>query len=281
MKYDFHSHSLVSDGNLSPIELVERAFKNKVEYYAITDHDDFSGFNSAKVVADKLGVKLISGVEISTTWCGKTIHILGYGFNVEDKKFAENLEKMRYSRIERAYRINDVLTSLGFPDTLVGAQKVAKREHPISRTHFARYMIQMGYCRNFAESMNKYLADGKPAAVPHTWAEIPTAISWIHNAGGVAFLAHPLRYKLPEGLDLEDLIAEFIKSGGDGLEVVYASHSPRQIDYLSDLALKNNLAISGGSDFHTDEATMGGVDIGSISQLPKKNTSIFRILGLD
>lgn len=278
MKYDYHCHSTISDGSLTPDQLISRAHTFGVRQISLTDHDDFSGLKLARETAESCGINLINGVEISTTWYKKTIHILGYGFNCEDKTFYKNLEIMRNTRIERAVRIEAELTKLGFPNTLIGAQKIAGRDFPISRTHFARYLIKQGYCKNFPESMNKYLSDDAPAGVPHQWIDIPNAIEWIHNAGGVAFIAHPLRYKFPEGLDLIDLVKDFVSAGGDGLEVVYANHSPRQIEHLTEIAFKYNLGASGGSDFHSNDTSMGGVELGHIGQLPAKLIPLTRLI---
>lgn len=278
MKADYHMHSTISDGRLTPREVVMRAAKNRVECLALTDHDDLSSWSEAWATANECGIRLITGVEISTTWHGKTIHILGYGFRALDATLKSRLDQMRSTRAMRSVRIAEKLSALGFPYALEGAQAIAGRIEPISRTHFARWMINQGYCRNFAQAMNQYLADGQPASVDHDWVSVPTAVQWIREAGGHAFIAHPLRYKMPQpSLTLAQLIDEFTDSGGVGMEVVYNQLGPNETAHIADIAWHRGLVASRGSDFHSDGE---GADIGAIADLPKKLMSIEKLLEL-
>lgn len=278
LKADYHMHSTVSDGQFAPAEVVARAAKNGVAVMSLTDHDDLGGWEIAQQTALENGIRLITGVEISTTWHGKTIHILGYGFRPQDTLFDQRLSDMRQGRDERSIKIADKLTALGIPDTLAGAQGIAKRQSPISRTHFGRYLVMMGYCKNFAQAMNQYLADGKPASVEHDWISVKTAVRWILDAGGHAFIAHPLRYKMP-GLQwsLDDLIEDFKAAGGVGIEVVYNQLGSSETKAITDIAFRHRLFASRGSDFHTDTE---GADIGAIPALPPHLLSIEKLLHL-
>lgn len=278
LKYDYHCHSTISDGTLTPSQLVLQAHHQKVKSLAITDHDDIGSWQEAKKTSENVGIYLISGVEISTTWHKKTIHILGYGFDPENQQFINNLADIRQLRNQRAIIIDQILREKGIVNAIQGAQKIAQRHEPLSRTHFARFLIMNGYCKNFAEAMNKFLADSILSEKVNKWVSINTAIDWINNAGGVAFLAHPLRYRFPPEFELIDLIKDFIKAGGDGIEVVYAKNSSRQIEYIADIARRYNLSASGGSDFHTDDNTMNGIEIGDIAPIPKNLRSLSQIL---
>lgn len=277
-KADYHMHSTVSDGQLSPSAVVDRAYRNGVYCMALTDHDDLGGWDEAQQATQNLGMRLITGVEVSTTWHGKTIHILGYGFRPMDPTFHERLSIMRATRIERAEKIAQKLHDLGIPDTLAGAQAIAKRKDPISRTHFARYLVMMGYCKNFAQAMNQYLADGRPGSVDHSWIDVSTAVQWINSAGGYAFIAHPARYKMPHAqLRLEDLVEDFVSAGGRGIEVVYNHLGPQETERIADIARRYHLVASRGSDFHTEDE---GADIGAIPPLPNKLIAIEQLLGI-
>ena len=262
---DLHCHSKISDGVLSPDELVARAAGNGVDILALTDHDDCDGLNDAREAAALHGIRFVNGVEISVTWRGRTLHIVGLDIDPEHAELGAGLESIRAGRMARARRIAESLSSAGIPGSFEGACELASNKNLIGRTHFARYLVEKGYARDVQGVFRKYLVKGRPGHVQHQWAELQSAVGWIKRSGGIAVIAHPGRYELSAGA-LQSLIGEFREAGGEGIEVVTASHTLDMAMRFCDFARRFDLFASLGSDFHSPlESRM---DIGRLPSLP-------------
>ena len=248
---DLHSHSTVSDGTLSPTELVLRAHEKEVDVFALTDHDATEGLKEAAEVAEKVGLKFVPGIELSVTWSHQTIHILGLGIDPDDEVLNKGLMVLREFRSRRGEEIALKLEKKGLPNPLEGAKKFANGEI-LSRTHFARYLVEQGKAKDIRQVFKRYLVSGKPGYVAGKWASLEDALSWIHGAGGIAVIAHPARYKL-SATRLRQLITEFKELGGIGFEAISGSHSPDEEVRMSQLANQFDLYISKGSDFHSPD----------------------------
>ena len=264
LSYDLHSHSSCSDGVLSPQELVRRAAEKGVDILALTDHDATSGVGPATMEAAKLGLHLVPGVEISVSWGSHLIHIVGLGIDPNNAELAQGLSRLRQTRIRRAEQIGRKLAGLGFSDALAGASRLAGGDI-ISRSHFARFLVEQGAVKDFQAAFRRYLARGKPAYVACQWAGLDEAVQWIRSAGGQAVIAHPARYRLGRQRLLA-LIDDFRTAGGEGLEVVSSAHNGAEIRQMAELAGQTGLLASTGSDFHTPDAHWA--DLGSMPGLP-------------
>ena len=248
---DLHSHSTISDGTLSPTELVLRAHEKEVEVFALTDHDATEGLKEAALAADKVGLNFVTGIELSVTWSHQTIHIVGLGINPDDETLNQGLKALREFRGRRGEEIALKLEKKGLENPLEGAKKFANGEI-LSRTHFARYLVEQGKAKDIRQVFKRYLVKGKPGYVAGKWASLEDALSWIHGAGGIAVIAHPARYKI-SATRLRQLIAEFKELGGIGFEAISGSHSPDEELRMAQLANKFELYVSKGSDFHSPE----------------------------
>lgn len=267
MIFDLHSHSTASDGVLSPSDLVRRAAQQGVDVLALTDHDEIGGVFVARAVAAEHGIDLVAGVEISVTWAGRTIHIVGLRVDPEHPALLEGLRCNRSGRRDRAQRMADALAGAGIPGSMAGACLLATNKELISRTHFARFMVEQGYVKNMKTVFKKFLVRGKPGYVGHQWAALADAIDWIHAAGGVAVLAHPGRYEMgKEKMAL--LMTEFKELGGEAIEVVTGSHTPDQVPVFAAYAERYALQASVGSDFHAPGE--GGRELGRLAPLPAR-----------
>ncbi len=275
MKYDLHCHSTASDGTLSPADLVARAHRNGVTALALTDHDVTSGIAEAMVTAMGLGMRLIPGVEISVSWYDKTLHIVGLGIDVKDAALADGLAQVRQSRVRRGELIAAELSKVGINGSLEAALLFAGDPQTLSRTHFARYLVEKGYARDVKSVFRQYLGEGKPGYVPHRWASLSEAVSWIESSGGVAVIAHPGRYGLSQGKD-ELLVREFKDCGGRGIEVLTGSHTAEQSRRYAQVARKSELAASCGSDFHSPSESR--VDLGGLPPLPLGLRPVWELL---
>jgi len=264
-RYDLHCHSTLSDGLLTPSEVVRRAAERGVAVLALTDHDEVAGLAEARVAAREAGVQFIEGSELSVTWHDHTVHIVALGIDPENSLLANGLETVRTGRDARARRIAQSLAASGIPDALEGALAYVTSERLISRTHFARHLIDAGHARDMKEAFKRFLTTGKPGYVPHTWATLCDAVDWIHAAGGQAVIAHPGRYKL-SNVELRALITEFRDLGGDALEVVSPSHTPAQYAEFAALARAFGLKASCGTDFHGPGESR--LDFGELPPLP-------------
>src|SRR5262249_2043028 len=227
LRYDLHSHSTHSDGLLAPGDLVRRAAQRGVDVLALTDHDELSGLDEARETARECGMRLVNGAELSVSWREITLHVLGLGVDSSSTKPVDGLAAIRNGRSTRARRIGASLAAAGIPGAYAGALKFVTSESLVSRTHFARFLVESGYVRDMRDVFKQYLAPGKPGYVEHDWVALPRAVEWIHAAGGQAVLAHPGRYKV-NGAGMRELLGEFRDVGGDGIEVLSSSHTAAQ-----------------------------------------------------
>lgn len=271
LKVDLHSHSTVSDGLLAPRQLVRYAAEQGVGVLALTDHDDVSGLSEAQAEAALQGIRFVTGTEISVTWRRRTIHIVGLRIDADNAALKAGLARLRESRFERARRIATELDKIGIAGSLEGAMAYAS-EHIISRTHFARFLIERGHAADMKSVFKRYLIKGKPGYVEHTWAELHEALEWIHGAGGTAVIAHPGRYDLGSTL-MQELFTEFTDLGGRAVEVVSGSHSPDEFGRFADLAKRFGLLASRGSDYHGPGHSY--VDMARLAALPASCTPVW------
>jgi hypothetical protein len=262
---DLHAHSTRSDGTLPPADLVRRAAARGVALFALTDHDETSGLAEADAAARDTGMRLVHGVEVSVTWGGKTIHVVGLGIDPDDARLADGLAGVRAGRDQRAAEIDASLARAGIPDTLAGACALATNPALVSRTHFARHLIARGVGEDMQQVFDRYLVEGRPGYVPHAWARLSDAVGWIVSAGGVAVLAHPGRYRL-DPLALDALVDDFRAAGGLAIEVASGNHGPDQVQRFAEVARRHGLEGSRGSDFHGPGESR--VELGNAPLLP-------------
>lgn len=262
---DLHCHSTVSDGVLAPADLAARAHAQGVELWALTDHDALDGLSEAALAASELGMAFLPGVEISVTWAGRTVHIVGLGIDAGHPDLVSGLAGLREHRQQRGRRIADQLMTLGLPDTYEGALALASRAGLLNRTHFGRYLVQQGLCANMREVFGRYLGDGKPGDVRSQWASLEDALGWIHRASGKAILAHPGRYGYDDTA-LHALFDVFREMGGKGIEVVTGSHRPDQYVLFARIARQYGFEASRGSDFHAPSESQ--IELGALPPLP-------------
>lgn len=248
LRYDLHSHSTFSDGTLSPLELVTRAHAQGVQALALTDHDLTDGLAAARAAAQPLGLELIAGVEISVTWHGQTLHIVGLHIDAQHAALQQGLGRLREFRNWRAAEMGRRLERHGIADACAGAQVYAQGAI-ISRTHFARFLVAQGHARELQEVFKHFLVHGKPGHVAGEWANLEDAVAWIHGAGGQAVIAHPARYKLT-ATRMRQLLKEFKDYGGAGIEVISGSHSRDDSLNMAGYARQFELLASAGSDYH-------------------------------
>ena len=265
MNADLHCHSTVSDGQLAPAGVARRAQANGVTLWALTDHDELGGQAEARQTAEELGMRYLSGVEISVTWASRTVHIVGLNVDPTCQALIEGLARTRDGRAARAEAIGELLATLGVPDAYEGALKYVSNPDMISRTHFARFMVESGYAASTQDVFTRYLGDGKPAYIAHRWSKLADAVRWIQVAGGEAVIAHPGRYEFTQ-LEFDALFGEFIDLGGKAIEVVTGSHTPDQFREYADVARRYGFRASRGSDFH-DPGEPYTV-LGGLPQLP-------------
>ncbi len=272
---DLHCHSVVSDGTLTPEQLAERAQANGVELWALTDHDEVGGQHRALAAARAQGMKYLTGTEISVTFAGQTVHIVGLGFDPEHPALVAGLRATRGGREARAQEMAAQLAQVGIAGAFEGALKYVGNPDLISRTHFARFLVEVGACRDTPEVFRKYLTEGKPGFVPHRWATLQDAVQWIVQAGGMAVIAHPGRYAFTANEEYA-LFTEFKNHGGQGVEVVTGSHSAQEYIEYAGMAKEFGLAASRGSDFHSPDESH--TDLGTLPWLPGELTPVWELL---
>jgi predicted metal-dependent phosphoesterase TrpH len=260
-----HSHSTVSDGVLAPAELAARAHANGVQLWALTDHDELSGVAEGRAAAQALGMLFVPGVEISVTWCGQTVHVLGLNVDEQDAGLGAGLEGIRAGRSVRARAMGDKLAALGVPGGYEGALRHAANPSLVSRTHFARFLVEQGHCKSMQAVFDKYLGDGKPGNVAIQWPALDQAVAWILGAGGRAAIAHPGRYKYSP-LQFDALFERFKELGGTAIEVITGSHTPDQYVEYAGVARRYGFMASCGSDFHSPKEAK--LDLGDLPPLP-------------
>ena len=272
---DLHCHSVVSDGTLTPEQLAARAHANGVQLWALTDHDEIGGQQRAAAAARALGLPYLTGVEISVTFIGTTVHIVGLGFDASDTALAQGLAATRGGRGARAQEMAAQLAAAGIAGAYEGALRYVGNPELISRTHFARYLVEIGACQDTNEVFRRFLTEGKPGYVPHRWAALGDAVRWIRNAGGLAVIAHPARYRFSPNEEYA-LFSEFQQHGGQGVEVVTGSHSVAEYATYAAMAQEFGLAASRGSDFHSPQESH--TDLGRLPPLPAGLTPVWQLL---
>lgn len=270
--YDLHSHSYLSDGVLSPTDVVNRAAEKGVTVHALTDHDCVDGIAEASEAAKAAGIKLIPGTEISVGWANAEIHVVALNVDVNNAQLLEGLESQKQRRLTRGKIIGEGLQKQGCGDAYAGAREIAQGEI-LGRVHFGRYLVQEGHAKDIPHAFKKYLIKGKPAYTPTSWPDIEEIMQWVNAAGGQAVIAHPARYKLTMS-KLRHLLRDFKEAGGQGLEVAAASHSVDQIQQMANLCNEYQLLASAGSDFH--DPAMTWTDIGRVPAIPKQCVPIWR-----
>ena len=272
---DLHCHSVVSDGTLTPEVLAERAKANGVELWALTDHDEIGGQHRAAAAAKAQGMAYLTGTEISVTFAGETVHIVGLGFDPDDAALKQGLYNTRGGRQQRAMEMAESLAKAGIHGAFEGALKFVGNPELISRTHFARFLVESGVCRETPEVFRKYLTEGKPGYVPHRWASLRDAVTWITQAHGMAVIAHPGRYNFSANEEYA-LFTEFKMHGGRGVEVVTGSHTKQEFVKYAETAKEFGLAASRGSDFHSPDESH--TDLGALPFLPGDLTPVWELL---
>ncbi len=272
---DLHCHSVVSDGTLTPEALAERAKNGGVELWALTDHDEIGGQHRAAAAAHAQGMAYLTGTEISVTFAGETVHIVGLGFDADNEQLNTGLARTRGGRTERAREMAEGLAKVGIPGAYEGALPFVGNPELISRTHFARFLVESGVCKDTNEVFRRFLTEGKPGYVPHRWASLSQAVQWITAAGGVAVIAHPARYKFTPNEEYA-LFSEFKAHGGRAVEVVTGSHSAQEYIKYADTAREFGLAASRGSDFHSPAESH--TDLGTLPFLPGQLTPVWELL---
>jgi predicted metal-dependent phosphoesterase TrpH len=264
LNIDLHCHSNVSDGVLPPSDVVARAVANGVQVLALTDHDDVGGLAAARMAADAAGLTLIPGVEISVSWGGQTVHIVGLRIDPLHPGLAAGLHGIRLGRVERARRMADDLAQHGIVGAYDGADSYAANKQMVGRTHFARWLVAQGHAPDMRSAFKRFLTPGRPGYVEHEWTSLENAVGWIRASGGMAVIAHPGRYAF-NARQLHLFLDAFRALGGEGIEVITGSHHPSEYGKFADLARAFSLKASRGADFH---APGDGVDIGCLPALP-------------
>jgi len=263
-RYDLHSHSLASDGTLSPAGLVAAAHAAGVDVLALTDHDTTDGLGEAAAAAQQAGIQLVPGVEISVSWQAQTVHVLGLGIDPACPALQQGLVKLREFRDWRAEEIGRRLARAGIGGCYTGARKLAQGRI-VSRTHFAHYLVAQGHATSVRDVFRRFLVNNKPGFVSGQWADLEAALDWIAAAGGMAVIAHPARYGMTAS-KLRRLLGEFRECGGRGMEVVSGSHTRDNIAAMAALCRTEKLLASSGSDYHGPENPW--VNLGQLAALP-------------
>lgn len=272
LNVDLHCHSTISDGALAPAAVAARARERGVDVWALTDHDEVGGVAAAREAAHALGLRHISGVEISVTWANRTVHIVGLGFDENNEDLLAGLATTRSGRERRAREMALQLETVGIPNAFDGSLKYVGNPDLISRTHFARYLVEIGVCPDISSVFQNYLVEGKPGYVPHRWATLAEAVGWIRGAGGIAVVAHPGRYDFSD-LELDAFLTEFKRQGGVGIEVVTGSHTEEEFGRFAKIARQYDFLASRGSDFHAPGESHN--DFGALPPLPPDLTPVW------
>ncbi len=270
---DLHSHSTASDGLLTPTELVLRAKKRHVTHLALTDHDEIAGLSEAQAAGTSNDVKIISGAELSCLWERKTIHVVGLFLNPDTPSLIVALQEVKKTRLVRGREIAKKLATAGIANAWEGAHRFVTNNDLVSRAHFARFLVDAGYVADQQKAFDRYLSEGKPAFVAPPWPSITQSVAVIHDAGGVAVLAHPGRYRLTT-TGRRRLLAEFKDCGGEALEVFSPAHTPNDNEQFIAFAHQFGFAASLGSDFHGDHSRF---DLGELPPLPAGVTPVWTL----
>lgn len=270
---DLHTHSSASDGAYSPAVLIEKAWDAGVKTLALTDHDTVSGLDEARAAADKIGLHLINGIELSTLWNHKTIHIIGLNIDANSTAIIKATDQLKQLREERAMTIGNKLAKVGINNAYENAKRLAA-EGTVTRQHFSRYLVEAGYAKNQNDVFKRYLVKNKPGYVSVEWPNIEETLTQINDAGGIAVIAHPLRYKMTAS-KLRQLINEFKTFGGKAIEVITGHNNAEEITLATNYAKRYEIAASIGSDFHNEQSSWG--QIGRLAALPKGLTPVWEL----
>ncbi|MGH8398991.1 MAG: PHP domain-containing protein [Gammaproteobacteria bacterium] len=245
---DLHLHSNASDGALTPAQLVQLAAERGVQLLALTDHDCVDGLAEARTAAQAAGIRFINGVELSTTWERKTLHVVGLNIDPTNAELTAGLARLQAARSTRSREIDRRLDTRGIRGAYAGARQLSGNDN-VTRTHFAHWLVQQGLAKTQQDAFRRFLGRGKPGYVPMFWASLEDSIGWIHAAGGRAVLAHPLRYDMTRSW-LMKALAAFKQAGGDGIEVICGHGNRDECATAAHYATRFDFAASVGSDFH-------------------------------
>lgn len=270
---DLHAHSTASDGALTPTELVKLAVNRKVQTLALTDHDSVAGLSEAQTAATEHKLTLINGIELSTRWDNKTIHIVGLNIDANNNALHKFTDHLNHLREERAIKIGKKLAKAGILEAYENA-KILAGDGTVTRQHFAQFLIQNGNAKSFTDVFKRYLVKGKPGYVSVSWPLLDETINNITNAGGVAVIAHPLRYKMT-ATKLRKLITEFRSLGGKAIEVVTGNNNLNEITTVANYAKRYDIAASLGSDYHNDKSPWS--KLGNLTTLPQGLTPVWEL----
>ncbi len=276
MSIDLHTHSTASDGSLGPRELLEAAVASGVKVLALTDHDTVAGYRQLAEDGD-LACELICGVEFSCQWSNSTVHIVGLKVDTKASSMVHGLNILNQARLDRAAKIGERLTKLGFEGSLEGAMAVAG-DSQIGRPHFARYITERGYVKDEMEAFKKYLGAGKCGDVKAFWPSLSEVVGWIVDSGGVAVLAHPRKYRFTR-TKLRRLLTDFCYAGGRAVEVISGRQQDEDTRYLARESVDFDLLASVGSDFHSQRPY--GAVLGQSMPLPSSCTPVWQEWDID
>lgn len=269
---DLHCHSTMSDGLLTPAELLAYAASRGVKVLGLTDHDELGGLASARLAAEQHGIAFINGVEISVTWKKRTLHIVGLKVDPDNAPLKTALASVRQGRENRAKEMAEGLARAGIHGAFEGAKAIANQSI-MTRSHFAQFLVQNGHAKNVKSVFKKFLVKGKPGFVDHQWMNLEEAVTIIRDSGGTAVIAHPGRYDLGF-VNMHLLMHEFRGYGGEAIEVVTGSHTPPQYDQFAKMAHRFDLKASQGSDYHGPGLSY--MEMGRLPELPSGCVPVWR-----
>lgn len=272
--FDFHCHSLCSDGALSPQALIELAAERGLQQLAITDHDTTAAYTrQLSDQATDAQITLVSGCELSCLWQRRSIHVVGLNIDLAHPVFVQATGEQAQARDRRAEKITAVLQRMGFSLELTHIQRIAG-DGVVGRPHFAEYLVRTNQMPSMAAAFKRALGAGKPGDIKAEWPALETVVGWISAAGGIAVVAHPLKYKMTL-TKLRSLLTTFVEVGGQGMEVITGHQESNQTRTLADLAQRFGLAASAGSDFHRPGQPWA--ELGRASVLPEQCTPIWQL----
>ena len=271
--FDLHTHSIASDGALTPEQLIKKAKAAGIDTLALTDHDTVEGLTDAQTAANKHELNFINGIELSTKWNDKPIHVVGLNIRANDEAMLDAAKKLKILRNERAIKIGEKLEKAGIKKAYANARRIAA-DGTVTRQHFSQFLVEAGYAKDQKDVFKRYLVRNKPGYVSVAWPGLEETIDHINNAGGVAVIAHPLRYKIT-ATKLRNMIEDFKALGGKAIEVVTGNNDRNEIETLTNYAKRFSIAASVGSDYHNDD--MPWIKLGKLSTLSKDITPVWEL----
>jgi 3',5'-nucleoside bisphosphate phosphatase len=270
---DLHAHSTASDGELTPSELIEKAAQNGVKTLALTDHDTVSGLGDAHIAAIQHDISLVNGIELSARWDNKTIHIIGLNIKADSKAIIDTTIHLKQLREERAIKIGEKLKKIGIDDAYENTRQIAGNG-TVTRQHFAQFLVSHNHAKNHTDVFKRFLVKNKPGYVSVNWPNLDETINNISIAGGVAVIAHPLRYKMT-ATKLRRLISEFKATGGKAIEVVTGNNNQNEIVTATNYAKRYDIAASLGSDYHNNQTPWA--QLGKLTEIPQGLTPVWEL----